>query len=284
MQPTVSVLINNFNKAKYLDKCLNSVARQTYQDFEVIFWDDNSTDDSMTIFRDWRTDLTAEDKYSRYRCYSTSWSVNICCEGTMPGVLPLGVTRYFAMQRCRGRYIALLDADDFWVADKLEKQIPLFKTDTGLVFSDCYFFDGQNMTGRYHENYPVPTHKHSFYSTMLNSRNFIPACTAVFDKRKLLSVLEAPSHYTSGEDYDWWLRLLAKFGCEYIEEPLACYRCVVDSLNHDPRTSTRSTWYEIDAAVNAYRRLPAGRYDFKMHLAWLYCKLIWKQFKREKLR
>ena len=47
--PTVSVIINCFNGEKYLHEAINSIYRQTYQDWEIIFWDNQSTDDSAKI-------------------------------------------------------------------------------------------------------------------------------------------------------------------------------------------------------------------------------------------
>ena len=50
-KPLVSVIVNCFNGEKYLEDCLNSILNQTYHNWEVIFWDNHSTDNSKKIFR-----------------------------------------------------------------------------------------------------------------------------------------------------------------------------------------------------------------------------------------
>jgi hypothetical protein len=106
-----------------------------------------------------------------------------------------------------------------------------------------------------------------------------------------MKVVGQPTHYTSGEDYDWLLKVTEKYSTFYLNKPLTDYTILSNSLTHSKRSSTRATWYEIDAAVSSFNRISNSfnrigkrfRYTFYRHLVWLYCKLIWKQFIREKL-
>ena len=121
--PTVSVIMNCLNCEKYLREAIDSVFAQTYEDWEIIFWEDAaSKDDSEEIARSYG---------SKLRYFRSDVS------------LPLYGSRNLAVQKARGKYIAILDCDDMWVPTKLEEQIPLLEQDedVGLVYSDCYLFN-----------------------------------------------------------------------------------------------------------------------------------------------
>jgi glycosyltransferase involved in cell wall biosynthesis len=105
-QPLVSVVMNCYNGGKYLREAIASVRAQTYQNLEVIFWDNQSTDQSAEIFRSY------DDSRLRY-FYAPTHSL-------------LYKARNHAINKASGEFIAFLDVDDWWRADKLESQIPLF--------------------------------------------------------------------------------------------------------------------------------------------------------------
>ena len=124
-KPLVSVIINCFNGEKYLREALLSVSKQTYTNLEVIFWDNQSSDNSKKIF--------SEFKDKRFRYY-------ISDEHTS-----LYKARNKAIQKSKGEYLAFLDTDDWWTEDKLERQISSFKDNkVGLVYSNCYLFYENN--------------------------------------------------------------------------------------------------------------------------------------------
>lgn len=100
--PTISVIIPVFNTEKYLEKCLNSVLGQTFQDIEVICVDDGSTDSSLNILRDY------ERKDQRVTVLSKEHG-------------DAGAARNFGMKYATGSYFSFLDADDFFEHEMLEK-------------------------------------------------------------------------------------------------------------------------------------------------------------------
>ena len=107
--PLVSVIINCYNGQKYLSEAVNSVLSQTYKNWEIIFWDNQSTDGSARIFKNF------EDSRLRY-FYSPTHTL-------------LYEARNYAIDQASGEFLAFLDVDDWWCPDKLEKQIPLFTDD-----------------------------------------------------------------------------------------------------------------------------------------------------------
>ena len=113
-EPLVSVIINCFNGAEFLKSAIDSVREQTYSNWEIIFWDNISTDNSANIiheYKDSRIKYFYADKHT-----------------------PLYSARNRAIEKSAGEFIAFLDVDDVWNKEKLSKQIPLF-TDQNVGFS-----------------------------------------------------------------------------------------------------------------------------------------------------
>lgn len=108
-QPLVSVIIPVYNCEKYLEAAIESILAQTYQMLEIIVVDDGSTDRSAEITRS----FTAV-KYFKISHGGATKALN------------------YGIARCRGDYIAFLDADDLWVEEKLSKQIATFKANPKL--------------------------------------------------------------------------------------------------------------------------------------------------------
>jgi len=117
----ISVIINCFNGEKYLREALDSVVIQTYKNWEIIFWDNQSTDISAKIFKSY--------KDSRLKYYLAPTHTKILYEA-----------RNYALKKTTGDFIAFLDVDDYWLSDKLEKQIPLFNDPkVGLVYGNLWY-------------------------------------------------------------------------------------------------------------------------------------------------
>ena len=121
-QPLVSVIMNCLDGETYLSEAVDSVYMQSYRNWEIVFWDNASTDTSPTL---------AQAYDSRLRYYRGEDTIH------------LGAARNRAIEKAKGDCLAFLDVDDVWRPDKLEKQIPLFSDpDIGVVFSDADYFNG----------------------------------------------------------------------------------------------------------------------------------------------
>jgi glycosyltransferase involved in cell wall biosynthesis len=116
-EPLVSVIMNCYNGEKFLSKALDSVLNQTYKNWELIFWDNQSKDKSSLIFKLYDDNRF---KYFLAKAHDNLYSA-----------------RNYAVDKCRGEFIAFLDVDDYWIPSKLEKQVPLFSDkEVGLVYSN----------------------------------------------------------------------------------------------------------------------------------------------------
>src|SRR5208282_4651656 len=112
--PLVSVIMNIRNGAAFLREALDSIMAQTFADWELIAWDDCSTDDSARI--------VAGYKDSRVRYFLS------------PENTPLGKARDNAIRQAQGEWLAFLDQDDLWTATKLEKQMALADNGVGIIY------------------------------------------------------------------------------------------------------------------------------------------------------
>lgn len=118
-KPLVSVIVNCFNGEKYLSDAIDSVVSQNYNNWELIFWDNLSTDSSAEIF----------NKYNdrRLKYYLAENHTN------------LSEARALAIEKSQGEIIAFLDVDDYWKDSILETQVALYD-DNDVVFSCGNFY------------------------------------------------------------------------------------------------------------------------------------------------
>ena len=126
--------MNCRNGEKYLNESLASVLNQTFLNWELIFVDNMSDDQSKKIF------FQHQDERLKY--FYTNSNLN------------LGAARQFALDKCQGEFIAFLDTDDLWERQKLENQIKYF-TDpkVGMVISNTIFFSDQKKKIFYKKNH-----------------------------------------------------------------------------------------------------------------------------------
>ena len=108
-KPLVSILMNCFNGETFLKEAIGSILKQSYQNWELIFWDNKSTDLSLQIvssFKDERIKIFADQEHTN-----------------------LGKARKNAFKKAKGDYLAFLDVDDLWERDKLKSQLKVFDDD-----------------------------------------------------------------------------------------------------------------------------------------------------------
>ena len=201
--PKVSVIMNCYNSSTYLREAIDSVYAQTYSDWEIIFWDNASTDNSAGIAKSY-------DEKLRY----------FLAEKTVP----LGHARNLAIEKARGEYIAFLDCDDVWMPEKLEKQIAFLEShnDVAMVYSDILSIDDN---GNLIENYLKNQKFHRGYIfEKLILYNFIAILTVVLRKKVLNENGMFDANYMIDEDYELFLRISESQKIDFLAAPLAKYR------------------------------------------------------------
>jgi glycosyltransferase involved in cell wall biosynthesis len=220
--PLVSVIINCFNGAQYLSEAIESVLAQTYQNWEIIFWDNHSTDDSSKIF------LGYEDPRLNYYL--------------APNFTNLGLARHLAVEKAKGLWIGFLDCDDLWLPNKLMEQISLINAgldDVGIVYGQFLVINSSDRFGlasywekrldKFKSKTSLITLPEGDVFKKLLKFNFIPLVTAIFTKEAYESVGGLSTELDQAEDYDLFLKIAAHKKIRAVQKVVALYR--VHGLN-----------------------------------------------------
>lgn len=215
--PLVSIIIPAYNCGKYISQAVDSALAQQIPS-EIIIINDCSTDDTEEIIKKY-----ASDPAVRY--YKNE--ENLGAAGS----------RNKGVRLARGRYIAFLDADDWWAPNKLKKQLALITEKNAVLCSTARLLvnpDGSSL------NKIIPVTEEITYRTLLK-HNCIN-CSSVLLLKDV--ALEFPmEHEDSHEDYIMWLRILQKYklACA-INEPLLYYRLSATGKSGSKLKSAKMTY------------------------------------------
>ncbi len=196
----VSIIMPSYNCGQYIEDTIRSVQAQKYQNWEIIFMDDCSTDDTIRRV----SKLREQDS----RIILLQNQVN---SGA-------AVSRNNALKEAKGRWIAFLDSDDLWEPTKLEKQIK-FMEDNGYSFSYTGYQEIDNESK--HTGVFVSGPKHI---TKCGMRSFCwPGCLTVMYDRDKVGLIQIKD-IKKNNDYAMWLKVCKKADCYLLDECLAKYR------------------------------------------------------------
>ena len=196
----VSIIMPSYNCGEFVEDTIRSVQAQTYQNWEIIFMDDCSSDDTVSKV----TELREEDP--RIRMFQNKINSGAA------------VSRNNALREAKGRWIAFLDSDDLWEPTKLERQVR-FMEENGYKFSyTCYQemdSDG-NLTG-VEVSGPKHVTKAGMYAFCW------PGCLTVMYDASAISLIQIED-IKKNNDYAMWLKVCKKADCYLLPEVLAKYR------------------------------------------------------------
>lgn len=217
----VSIVIPVYNNSKYLSECLDSVVNQTYTNLEIIIVDDKSTDNGLQIIK----------KYKDKRIRVIKLNKN-------SGV---AIARNKGIEASTGAYLCFIDADDYWVLDKIEKQVK-FMEDNNYVFiysNYLYYSDNKKHVAK------VPS-KLDYKSAIKNTAIF--TSTVMFNMEVLSKEDIYMPNIKKGQDTATWWQVLKKGYTAYaMNEELSIYRVGNKSLSHNKFKALKRTW-------NLYKR------------------------------
>lgn len=200
MSVLISVVVPVYNAEKFLERMIQSVENQTLNDWELLLIDDCSVDESWKIMH--------QNEGKKIRCFR-------CEENKGPAH-----ARNIGIKMAEGRYLAFLDADDFWKADKLEKQVAFMQQNSYAFTFTGYEFADEN--GR-PKDIPVHAPAKVEYSDILKSSTIAPS-TTMFDRQYISDDLLKMPEGIAREDAATWLKILKNGFCAYgLDEVLTVY-------------------------------------------------------------
>ena len=188
--PLVSIIMNCHNGEKYLINSLNSIFAQDYHNWELIFWDNKSHDNSKKIIKKY------QDKRVRY-FYSNR-------------LLPLYHARNKAINKTKGNFICFLDTDDYWNKNKLtvcRNEIIKFKN-LKLIYHNMYLKKKDNQIFFQKTNYFRKVKK-KVRNDLINNGPAYPTSGVIVDKKLFIKInmFREMKKFIAWEDFDAWIRL-----------------------------------------------------------------------------
>ena len=245
--PCISAIVPAYNAERTIKETINSVQNQTFYDLEIIVIDDGSTDRTLEIL------ASISDDRLKIFSYENS---GVC------------VARNRGISHASGEFIAFVDADDLWEADKLEAQSIALKQDptADIAYSWTYFFYEQ--TGE-----KVPGHPAYFEGDVypdLLQQNFIANGSNILARRKAIDRVGGfDPTFPHCADWDYYLRLAACCKFALVRKHQIVYRQSTTSM-----TSTKLEEIErqcLSMLTKAYQSAPAEYQYLKNHsLCWIY--------------
>lgn len=219
----VSVIVNCYNGEKYLKEALECIKNQTFTDYEVVFIDNCSTDNSANIAKSFG------DKLKYYKTDKT---------------IPLGAGRNCALERCNGEYIAFLDCDDLWEKDKLLIQTKLMDSNSNCVLTMSNIYMLNMIDGR--KTITIDEKKQKKLNLSDFAIDYEYGMSSFMLRKSVIEEnnIRFDERLSYAEEYDFFLRLSCFGDVIYSPEVLATYR-VHESMNSKKLKETIPFEYEI---------------------------------------
>lgn len=218
----VSIIMPVYNSEKYIKDAIQSILKQTYDNWELIIVDDCSTDNSSKIINEF---CENNNRINRFRFKKNK------------GV---SKARNYGIEHSNGDFIAFLDSDDFWKENKLKSQIEfMLKNNFAFTYTSYTLVDQNEKKIK-----DIIVDKNVNYSQLLKGN--IITCSTVILNKKIICDISMPQ--IKHEDYATWLDILKSGVKAYgIKEPFVYYRKQNNSITANKFQSALWTW-------NIYRK------------------------------
>lgn len=243
--PKVSVIINCRNGMPFVQEALASVALQSYADWEIVFWDDRSSDG---------TDRVARAFGPRLRYFRSDDAV------------PVGTSRNRAVAMAQAPFLAFLDADDVWLPEHLARLVPLLESDPGcaLVWADAWHIreDGKRL-GRFSSTLQF---RRGRRLRELYREGFVaPGSTTILRAECLAQVGGFPPDLHICSEMEAFLRLAAHWRLDFSAVPSALYRHHGNNISANGLAMNREEQLILDRWSQAPDHLGLRSTDFAFH-------------------
>lgn len=259
ISPKISVIMSVYNGERYLREAVDSILNQTFTDFEFIVVNDGSTDNTLSILR----------QYSDKRLKIINHSEN------------LGLSRSLnmAIEVAKGKYIARMDADDISLPDRLELQSACLDKNRAVGLVGCRYYQ-IDQYGRIEGVFKVPLDNRSL-GKYLWTRHYIAHGTFMIRKEALDLVGTYDENFKYAQDYELLLRIAEKFEICNLGNILYKWRAHKGGITTTELESQRR--FAVQASIRAMeRKIKAVDPKMKGQLADYYSRLAFLHLKAAK--
>ena len=226
-KPEISIIMNCHNGEKFLAEAINSVLNQTYKNWELIFWNNSSSDQSEKIFKSFK------DKRLRY--FYTAKKVS------------LYVSRNAAIKKTKGNFVAFLDVDDTWLPNKLKLQLEKFKDKkVGLVYGKFLKYNKDSLFRK--KQFITKQNLPEGYITKNLLKNYPVGLLTIMIRKKFIQkekeIFKVKYNYLG--DLDFVLRFSLKYKFAAVQECIGVYRQHNNQMqkkNFKTKSIQFSKWY-----------------------------------------
>lgn len=219
-EPLISIITPSYNASLTIVETIESVRKQTFQDWEMVIVDDCSTDDTPAILKRYeQKDERIQVKYLKHNSGAA-------------------VARNEALKHAKGRFVAFLDSDDRWKPEKLERQLRfMLSNNYAFTFTGYEFVTNEGKP----LNKQVAAPSRISYNDML--KNTIIGCLTVMIDRYKVGPIQMPNIRTR-QDLATWLAILKKGIPAYgLNENLAEYRIGNPSISKNKWKAAKMNWF-----------------------------------------
>ena len=221
MSTKVDIILPNYNKEMYLEETVNSVIKQTYDDWKLFIIDDCSTDNSKKII----------EKYSSHKKINTIY---------LKKNMGVAFSRNLGMRTSNSKYISFIDSDDLWSDNKLKDQI-------NFMEKNSYFFTYTDYIPFFHKNNKIIYKKKINPPQSFNYEQFINnssiGTSSMILSREIIGVTKFPKADIL-EDFPFKSKILKKNNIAFkFDQNSTFYRITKDSLNSNKLKNLYWLWY-----------------------------------------
>lgn len=210
---SISVITTTYNCGEYIWEAVRSILNQTFNDFEYLIIDDGSTDDTENVVRRFNDERI---HYNKITHVGRSKALN------------------YGLEKCKRDWVAIIDADDIWHPNKLEKQVRLIGSERDVIFTNSLFFKQKAI--KFSVECPkskeglmkiLQLHGHMNNSSILCNRNLIK------------SVGGYDESFSNTEDYDLISRIIPKANYKYVDDYLVYSKLRANSISSVSKEMTK---------------------------------------------
>lgn len=243
----ISIIVNCHNGEKYLNQCISSILKQKYQNYEVIFFDNSSKDNSKKILQSFK-EKKIKYYYSKVK-------------------LKLYDARNIAISKSKGDLITFLDTDDWWDENYLSSKVEyLSNKKIDYFYSKVYFFNQKKKSKKINKDYDLPSGR--IYD-FLAKDYFIIISGLIIRKKVLNKIGYFNKNFNIIGDFDLVMRISKIFYGYAFNQPMVYYRVHNHNfltLNSKMHFEEMKFWFKSQIKKNDC--------DFKKNIKFLRKKLL----------